>query len=81
VTPKLNADHNIGEWNTFMITLKDDHLTVKLNGQTVIENAWLPDLPGEGPVGLQHHGNKYSKGEWESPPALVQFRNVFIKEL
>jgi hypothetical protein len=81
VTPKLNADHNIGEWNTFMITLKDDRLTVKLNGQTVIENAWLPDLPEEGPVGLQHHGNKNSKGEWESPPALVQFRNIFIKEL
>lgn len=81
VTPKMNADHNIGEWNTFMITLIKDHLTVVLNGEKVIDNAWLPDLPEEGPIGLQHHGNKNANGEWESPPALVQFRNIFIREL
>jgi hypothetical protein len=81
VTPKINADHNIGEWNTFMITLIKDRLTVVLNGQTVIENAWLPDVPEEGPIGLQHHGDKNDNGEWESPPALVQFRNIYIKEL
>ena len=80
VTPKVNADKNIGEWNTFKITLQDDFLTVQLNGITVIENAYLPDLPGEGPIGLQHHGNKIN-GEWVSPPALVQFRNIYIKEL
>ncbi len=80
VTPKVNADHNIGEWNTFKITLQDDFLTVQLNGITVIENAYLPDLPGEGPIGLQHHGDKRN-GEWVSPPALVQFRNIYIKEL
>lgn len=80
VTPKVNADKNIGEWNTFKITLQDDFLTVQLNGITVIENAYLPDLPGEGPIGLQHHGDKRG-GEWVSPPALVQFRNIYIKEL
>ena len=80
VTPKVLADHNIGEWNIFKITLQDDFLTVVLNGITVIENAYLPDLPEKGPVGLQHHGNKMN-GEWVSPPALVQFRNIFIKEL
>ena len=32
------------------------------------------------PVGLQHHGSKVD-GEWVSPPSLVQFRNIFIKEL
>ncbi len=80
VTPKVNADNHIGEWNTFRITLQDDFLTVQLNGVTVIENAYLPDLPAEGPIGLQHHGNKRD-GEWVSPPALVQFRNIYIKEL
>ena len=80
VTPKVNADHNIGEWNTFRITLQDDFLTVVLNGITVIEGAYLPNLPESGPIGLQHHGNKIN-GEWVSPPALVQFRNIYIKEL
>ena len=80
VTPMTNADHNIGEWNTFVITVKGDRLTVVLNDQTVLENAYLPDLPPEGPVGLQHHGGKRN-GEWVSPPALVQFRNIYIKEL
>jgi hypothetical protein len=81
VTPKINADHNIGEWNTFIITVIKDRLTVVLNGLTVIENAQLPGIPFEGPIGFQHHGNKNASGEWESPPALVQFRNIYIKEL
>lgn len=80
VTPKMNADNNIGEWNTFIITLVDNILTVNLNGQNVIEKAELPGLPESGPIGLQHHGSKRD-GEWVSPPALVQFRNIYIKEL
>lgn len=80
VTPKINADRNIGEWNTFKITLQKDFLTVELNGKVVIENAYLPGLPEKGPVGLQHHGNK-KDGEWAGPPSLVQFRNIWIKEL
>jgi len=80
VTPKVNADHNIGEWNTFKITVRGEYLTVVLNGQTVIDGAHLPGLPLEGQIGLQHHGNKRD-GEWASPPALVQFRNIYIKEL
>ena len=80
VTPKVLADNNIGDWNTFKITLQDDFLTVMLNGVMVIENAYLPDLPEKGPIGLQHHGNKMD-GKWVSPPALVQFRNIYIKEL
>jgi hypothetical protein len=81
VTPRTNADKNIGEWNTFKITLQNDFLTVELNGKVVIENAYLPEIPATGAIGLQHHGNKGSNGEWQSPPALVQFRNIFLKEL
>jgi hypothetical protein len=80
VTPKTNADHNIGEWNTFEITLKGQFITVVLNGITVIDNAQLPNLPAKGPIGLQHHGSKRD-GEWVSPPSLVQFRNIHVKEL
>jgi hypothetical protein len=80
VTPRANADKDVGEWNAFEITLQGDRLTVVLNGITVIEKAQLPEVPARGPIGLQHHGDKKS-GLWSSPPALVQFRNVSIKEL
>lgn len=80
VTPKVNADKNIGEWNTFKITMKGNRLTVELNGINVIENALLPDLPEKGRIGLQHHGSK-KDGEWVSPPSLVQFRRIYIKEI
>jgi len=80
VTPKKLADKNIGEWNAFEITVKGNKLTVVLNGERVIENAELPGLPARGKLALQHHGGK-KDGQWASPPALVQFRRIFIKEL
>ncbi len=80
VTPKVNADKNIGEWNTFKITMKGNRMSVELNGILVIDNALLPGMPEKGPIGLQHHGSK-KDGEWNSPPSLVQFRNIFIKEI
>jgi hypothetical protein len=79
-TPKVNADKNIGEWNTFEITVKGDHMTVVLNGKTVIENAQLPGLPKKGPIGLQHHGGMVN-GKYTGPPSLLQFRNIYVKEL
>ena len=79
VTPKKLADRNIGEWNTFEITVKGSRLSVVLNGERVIENADLPGLPARGRIALQHHGAK-KDGQWSSPPALVQFRNISIKE-
>jgi len=80
VTPKKLADRNIGEWNTFEITVGGNRLTVVLNGETVLDKAELPGLPARGRIALQHHGSK-KDGVWNSPPALVQFRNLSIKEL
>ncbi len=80
VTPKVNADRDIGQWNTFEITIRGDRVSVVLNGKTVVENAQLPGVPPEGPIGLQHHGG-FSDGRYTGPPSLVQFRNIWIKEL
>jgi len=80
VTPSTIADKNIGEWNTFRIMLIGDELTVDLNGIRVLDKAVLPGIAEKGPIALQHHGDKVN-GEWVSPPALVQFRNIYIKEL
>ncbi len=68
-TPILKADEPVGEWNRFEITAKGDRVTVVLNGKTVIHQARLPGIPKRGSIGLQHHGD------------LVQFANIYIKEL
>jgi Domain of Unknown Function (DUF1080) len=82
VTPKKKMDRPRGEWNTFEITMKGDRLGVKLNGEAVIENAQLPGVAKEGPIGLQHHGGwNAAKGIWTGPPSVVQFRNIYIREL
>jgi hypothetical protein len=80
VTPKLHADHDIGKWNTFEITLRGDVVTVVLNGKQVIDKARLPGLPASGRLAMQHHGSMRN-GVWTSPPSLVQFRNIYIREL
>ncbi|MCA9285145.1 MAG: DUF1080 domain-containing protein, partial [Phycisphaerales bacterium] len=68
-TPRERADNPPGQWNRFLITMKGDQLTVVLNGRTVIENAVLPGVPAEGPIGLQHHGDP------------IEFANIFVREI
>ena len=80
--PKVHADKPVGEWNTFVITMKGDRLTVVLNGRTVIDNVQLPGVPAKGRIGLQHHGGfDAKKGEYAAASSLMQFRNIFIKQL
>ncbi len=81
VTPKVAADRPVGEWNRMEITMRDDRLTVVLNGQTVIENARLPGVPESGPIGLQHHGGRNPDGTLNGASSLMQFRNLSIREL
>ena len=80
VTPRTQADNPVGEWNHFELTVRGNTVSVVLNGKSVIPAAQIPDLPPRGPIALQHHGGK-KDGRWTSPPALVQFKNIFIKEL
>jgi hypothetical protein len=79
-TPKMNADNDIGKWNTFEVTVQGSTVNVMLNGKVVIDKITLPDLPAEGPLGLQHHGG-VKDGTYTGIPALVQFRNIYVKEL
>jgi hypothetical protein len=78
VTPKRNADRDIGAWNSFEITMRGSRLTVVLNGEEVVSDAELPGVAARGPIALQHHGEK-KNGVWAAPPSLVQFRNISIK--
>lgn len=69
VTPRKKADRPIGEWNRFHVVMKGDRLTVRLNGELVIEEARLPGVASEGPIALQSHGDP------------IEFANVFIREI
>jgi hypothetical protein len=80
VTPRTQADKPVGQWNHFEITVKGKLVTVVLNGKIVIPGAQLNDLPDRGRIAFQHHGGK-QKGVWSSPPSLLQFKNVFVKEM
>lgn len=62
ITPSVNAEKAIGEWQTLDITLVDRHLTVILNGKTIIDNqpvlgctggAMTSDEFKPGPIYLQ----------------------------
>jgi glucose/arabinose dehydrogenase len=62
-----------GEWNTYEIVVRDDTITVFLNGVKI--NEWVDDDPNvdldQGYIGVQNHG----------PGDDVSFRNIRIKEL
>jgi hypothetical protein len=79
-TPRAQADKPVGEWNHFEITAQGNTVTVVLNGKNVIPGAQIPDLPARGRLALQHHGSKRD-GKWTGPPSLMQFKNIYVKEL
>ncbi|MBA2499335.1 MAG: DUF1080 domain-containing protein [Chitinophagaceae bacterium] len=80
--PKFHADNPVGQWNAFDITMKGDRVTVYLNDILVIENAVMSGIPENGPIGLQHHGGIDKKtGELDGASSLIQFRNIWIKDL
>ncbi|WP_439621570.1 3-keto-disaccharide hydrolase [Gemmata sp.] len=74
--PLKKADKPVGEWNSFHITMVGDEVTVKLNGELVVDKGKLPNywdkgkpLPEKGPIELQFHGDP------------LWFKNIYIKEL
>ncbi len=80
--PKENADRPVGQWNSFDITVKGERITIVNNGIVVIDQALYPGLDIEGPIGLQHHGGINEKtGKLNGASSLVQFRNIWIREL
>ena len=81
VTPKKNADKPVGEWNTFLITIKGDRLTVVENGEKVIDNAQLPGIPEKDKRALQLHGGyDEAKKEWNGASSLVPFKNIYVRD-
>jgi hypothetical protein len=75
--PLKKADKPVGEWNTFHITMIGDDVTVKLNGEVVVDKVPLRNyfdegkkpLPARGPIELQFHNDP------------LWFKNIYVKEL
>jgi hypothetical protein len=76
ITPSVSAEKPAGEWQTYDITLADRHLTVILNGKTIIDNqpvlgctggALWSDESRPGPIYLQ--------GDHEA----VSYRNLVLR--
>jgi hypothetical protein len=81
-TPMENADKPVGQWNAFDIIVKGETITIVNNGIIVINQALYPGLNVKGKIGLQHHGGIHPEtGKLRGASSLVQFRNIWIKEM
>lgn len=79
--PLCRADRPVGEWNEMEITMRGTKVDIVLNGRKVID-ADMEGAPTKGPIALQHHGGFNEKTrKWSPASALIQFRNIRIKEL
>ena len=74
--PSRKMDKPFGEWNSFVITMIGERVTVALNGEVVVDDAVMEnyldrDAPMlvKGPVKLQTHGGE------------IRWRNIFIREI
>ena len=70
------ADNKLGEWNTFYIKMIGDRVSVRLNGELVVDNVIMENywdrsqqIPPIEQLELQAHGSK------------VYYRSIYVKEL
>jgi hypothetical protein len=75
ITPSEAAEKPAGEWQTMDITLYKRHLTVKLNGTTIINNE-----PVLGPTGGAISADLYSPGPiyLQGDHGKVLYRNLVL---
>src|SRR5262249_19862239 len=73
IPPTKNTAKPAGEWNKMQVTVKDNKVTVALNGEVVndvpLEHAKIKNRPATGAVGFQDHA------------LPISLRNVRIREL
>ncbi|WP_372934284.1 3-keto-disaccharide hydrolase [Mariniphaga sediminis] len=75
ITPSVAAEKPAGEWQTMDITLCDRHVTVKLNGVTVINNQ-----PAYGPTGGAIKADVFAPGPiyLQGDHGKVLYRNFVL---
>lgn len=75
VTPSVAAEKPAGEWQEMDITLYKHHVTVKLNGKTILDNA-----PVEGVTGGAMTADEFSPGPLflQGDHGEVHYRNMVL---
>ena len=78
IKPTENAANPPGEWNTYVLTLVDRHITVNLNGVIVIDNQPLEGCTGGGILADDTRpGPIFLQGDHTS----VKYRNISLRPL
>lgn len=76
ITPSVAAEKAIGEWQTLDITLVDRHLTVVLNGKTIIDNQPVLGCTGGAMTSDEFHpGPIYLQGDHTN----IDYRNMVLR--
>ena len=76
ITPSVNAEKPIGEWQTLDITLVDRHLTVILNGKAIIDNQPVLGCTGGAMTSDEFKpGPLYLQGDHTN----VDYRNMVLR--
>ncbi len=76
ITPSVNAEKPVGEWQTLDITLVDRHLTVILNDKTIIDNAPVLGITGGAMTSDEFKpGPIYLQGDHTN----VDYRNMVLR--
>lgn len=75
ITPSVNAEKPAGTWQSMDITLCDRHVTVVLNGTTIIDNQ-----PVYGPTGGAMKSDVFSPGPvfLQGDHGKVEYRNIVL---
>ena len=78
ITPTVGAEKPAGQWQTLDMTLLDRHVTVRLNGKTIIDNEPLLGCTGGAMWSDQFRpGPIYLQGDHTA----VSYRNIVLKEI
>jgi hypothetical protein len=75
ITPAFNASRPAGEWQTLDLTLLDRHVTVVLNGKTVIDN-----VPVRGCTGGALWSDPFKPGPiyLQGDHSAIRYRNIVL---
>ncbi len=75
ITPSTNAEKPADSWQELDMTLVDRHITVKLNGTTIIDNQ-----PAYGPTGGAISHDVFAKGPiyLQGDHGMVSYRNIVL---